>query len=61
MAGWLVGLTIFLLFTMWLWRSGQDQALTIAIGVAAAVLVGRHHDGCDRPLRPPLVRRRVVG
>ncbi|GGN50523.1 hypothetical protein FHR83_009237 [Actinoplanes campanulatus] len=37
--GWLAGLTVFLLFTMPLWHPGQDLAVTIAIGVAGAVLM----------------------
>ncbi|MEV0895353.1 hypothetical protein [Actinoplanes sp. NPDC049802] len=37
--GWLAGLAVFMLFTMPLWQPGQALAVTIAIGVAGAVLM----------------------
>jgi hypothetical protein len=37
--GWLAGLAVFLIFTMPLWHPGQAPAMTIAVGVAGAVLM----------------------
>ena len=37
--GWLAGLGVFLAFTMPLWHPGQRLAVTIAVGVAGAVLM----------------------
>ncbi|MEU4421508.1 hypothetical protein AB0F81_12845 [Actinoplanes sp. NPDC024001] len=38
-AAWLAGLTVFLIFTMPLWQPGQALAVTVAVGVAGALLM----------------------